>query len=40
MLVADDWIDLIFTRGVYSAFPIGFSYDLNRVSGIARAVVP
>jgi len=31
---ADDLIELYFTRGLYSAFPIGFGYSLNGTSAI------
>jgi polysaccharide biosynthesis/export protein len=31
---ADDLIELYFTRGIYSAFPVGFGYSLNGTSTV------
>ena len=33
----DDAIQLVFTRGVYSAFPLGFGYSLNSSSTVGVA---
>jgi hypothetical protein len=33
----DDLIELYMTRGVYSAFPISFFYNLTGTSGVAVA---
>jgi polysaccharide export outer membrane protein len=34
VLLMDDFIDLVFTRGIYGVIPIGVSLDLSRLSSI------
>ena len=32
LLLADDFIDLVFTRGIYGAFPFNTSLSFNKLS--------
>jgi polysaccharide export outer membrane protein len=34
ILVADDWIELVFTRGIYGVFPLGVSLNFAKLSGL------
>jgi polysaccharide export outer membrane protein len=34
ILVADEFIELVFTRGIYGVFPVDFSVNIDRLSSL------